>query len=1045
MLIELGPQNSNDRLESHMTPELWQRLKPLFYAALKKDPQDRAAFIEAACGQDQELKTHLKQLIEAEQQGTLTIDEPLVNLNDPMTLGRINNLGPTIGQTISHYRVLVKLGGGGMGVVYKAEDVTLGRFVALKFLPVHMADDPQALERFRREARAASALNHPHICTIYEIDERDNQTFIAMEFMEGATLKHHIAGDPLPLDEVLEWGIEMADALGAAHSKGIIHRDIKPANIFVTERGHVKILDFGLAKLVPTGGDSNVSDTTTASQSGRLTLPGTALGTRAYMSPEQVRCEEMDARTDLFSFGVVLYEMVTGILPFRGESVGVVAEAILNRTPVAPVRMNPDVPPKLEEIISKALEKDRKLRYQNAADIRTDLQRLRRDSESVRDSAATAPQVAPKLPTKSVRWASLSVAAIILVGLVVAAGLFYPHKVHALTDQDTIVLADFTNTTGDTVFDGALRQGLSVQLEQSPFLSIVSDQKIQHTLSLMGQPADAKLTPAIAREVCQRTGSAAVLDGSIASLGTQYVLGLRAVDCRTGEPIDAEQVQAAHKEDVLNALSQVASNFRTRVGESLASVKQYDTPLAEATTPSLEALKAYSAALKLHFSTNSIGPQPLYKRAIEIDPNFAMAYAMLGHTYGELGESDLAAEYLSKAYALRGHASEAEKFFITVSYDIRTTGNLEEARQTSEAWAQAYPRTAQAPGLLGGFVYPVFGNFEKTIEVNEKAIELDPDLAFSYFNLAGGYIYLDRLGDAEKTLQRASDRKLTITDSSAIYYDISFLKSDKAEMEHIVAQAQAKSTPASGLLNREAFASAYSGHLQQARAMSQRAVDVAQQSEQRERVAGFEAGAALREAFFQNAPAAKRSAAAALELSKDREVEYGTAFALALAGDSVKAQTLTDDLEKRFPEDTCVKFEYVPELRALLALNRNDPAKAVELLQVAAPYELGAPRSSFHAIYGVLYPIYVRGQAYLALHQGAQAAAQFQKILDHPGIAATDPVGALARLQIGRAYAMSGDHAKAKTAYQDFLTLWKDADPDIPVLQQAKTEYAKLQ
>jgi eukaryotic-like serine/threonine-protein kinase len=627
----------------------------------------------------------------------------------------------------------------------------------------------------------------------------------------------------------------------------------------------------------------------------------------------------------------------------------------------------------------------------------------------------------------------------------VGGRLFYPHKVHALTDKDTIVLADFTNSTGDPVFDGTLRQGLSVQLEQSPFLSIVSDQKIQHTLSLMGQPAEAKLTPTIAREVCQRTGSAAVLDGSIASLGTQYVLGLRAVDCRTGEPIDAEQVQAARKEDVLNALSQEASSFRMRVGESLATVKQYDTPLAEATTPSLEALKAYSAALKLHFTSNSAGPQPLYKRAIEIDPNFAMAYAMLGHTYGEMGESDLAAEYLSKAYALRDHASDAEKFFIIVSYDIRTTGNLEEARQTGEAWAQAYPRTSQAPGLLGAFVYPVFGRFEKSIELNKRAIEIDPDQSFSHFNLAYGYIHLLRLGEAENTLRLASERKLATSDSWILPYEIAFLKGDQLGMERATAAGQARSELDSEIPYYESFTLAYHGRLQQARAESQRALDFAQQSGQREKAAGFEAGAALREAFFQNAPAAKRSAAAALALSKDREAEYGAAFALALAGDSSTSQTLVDDMEKRFAEDTCVRSIYVPEVRAVLALNHNDPAKAIELLQVAAPFDLGTPRSSFHAIYGVLYPIYVRGEAYLALHQATQAAAEFQKILDHPGIAASDPVGALARLQIGRAYAMSGDTVKAKAAYQDFLTLWKDADANIPVLQQAKTEYMKLQ
>jgi DNA-binding winged helix-turn-helix (wHTH) protein/tetratricopeptide (TPR) repeat protein len=645
------------------------------------------------------------------------------------------------------------------------------------------------------------------------------------------------------------------------------------------------------------------------------------------------------------------------------------------------------------------------------------------------------------------RWRIWILAAGVLL-LLAAAGSYrfaFP-RTKLLTAKDTIVLADFSNSTGDPVFDGTLRQGMTVQLEQSPlspFLSLVSDERIQKTLALMAKPADARLTPALGREVCQRNGSAAVLDGSIAPLGTQYVLGLSVVDCRTGEVLDAEQAQAARKEDVLNALTQIASRFRTRVGESLASVKQYDTPLAEATTPSLEALKAFSAAVKINYSSDSAGAQPLYRRAIEIDPNFAMAYANLGQTYGELGESDLSAEYLAKAYALRNRVSDAEKFYLTVNYYIRTTGNLEAAQQQCETWAQEYPREARALGLPAGMIDPVFGKYEKSVEEGKKAVELDPDLSFSYFNLAGSYILLGRLDDAENVLRLAAQHKLRISDS-AESYDIAFLRGNAAEMKREDARGNAESEPDSGILVREAFAMAYSGHLQQARELSQRAVEDAHRSGQQERAAGFEAGSAVREALFANADRARHSAAAALADSKDREVEYGAAFALALAGDSSQAQALTDDLEKRFPEDTCVRFDYLPELRALLALNRGDPAKAIEQLQVAAPYELGVPRSSFHAFFGNLYPIYVRGEAYLALHQGLQAAAEFQKILDHPGIVLSDPVGALARLQLGRAYAMAGDTTKAKAAYQNFLTLWKDADPDIPVLQQAKAEYARL-
>jgi DNA-binding winged helix-turn-helix (wHTH) protein/Tfp pilus assembly protein PilF len=642
-------------------------------------------------------------------------------------------------------------------------------------------------------------------------------------------------------------------------------------------------------------------------------------------------------------------------------------------------------------------------------------------------------------------WKYLAIGAS-LVLLVLGTAFFLRRRQPILLGAtDSVVIADFTNTTGDPVFDGTLRQGLAVQLEQSPFLSLVSEERIQHTLRLMSQAPEARLTPELAREICERMAGAMVLDGSIASLGSRYVLGLRAKNCRTGDVLAEEQVQAARKEDVLNALSQIATRFRTRIGESLATVEKHDTPLAEATTPSLEALKAYSAALKVLSSTGSAAALPLFKRAIEIDPQFAMAHAWVGRMYGDIDESDLSAESTGRAWQLRDRASDREKFWITAAFYTQVTEDLEKAQQTCEVWAQTYPRDASPHDILSGIIYPVIGKYEQGVEEAKKAIELDPDFAMSYYLLASNYESLDRLGEAENTLQRASDRKLQIPDFLILRYDIAFLRDHKAGMEREAALDEGKSGVEVWIANKEAFALAYSGHLQEARRMSRRAVELAQQSGQRERAALWEIGSAVREAFFENAPEARRSTIAALALSKDREVEYGAAIALALSGDFSRSQILGNDLEKRFPEDTSVRFSYMPALRAILALNHGEPARAIELLQVAVPHELGAPPSGIHGFFGALYPIYVRGEAYLAEHQGAEAAVEFQKIIDHRGIVVSDPVGALAHIGLARAYALQGDTAKARTKYEDFFALWKDADPDIPILEHAKAEYVKLQ
>jgi DNA-binding winged helix-turn-helix (wHTH) protein/tetratricopeptide (TPR) repeat protein len=638
-------------------------------------------------------------------------------------------------------------------------------------------------------------------------------------------------------------------------------------------------------------------------------------------------------------------------------------------------------------------------------------------------------------------------AAAIAVLATVTLAYFYLRRAPKLTDKDTIVLADFTNSTGDSVFDGTLRQGLAVQLEQSPFLSLISEERNQQVLRLMGKPADARLTPEIAREICERTGSAAVLDGSIASLGSQYVLGLRAEDCRTGDVLAEEQVQAARKEDVLNALGQMASKFRTRVGESLTTIKEHDTPLAEATTPSLEALRAYSEGWKVVSSAGSAASVPFFSRAIEIDPNFASAYAALGRMYGDIGESVLSAQNTNQAYQLRDHASDQERFFISLTYELQVTGDLEKAQQICDFWVRAYPRASLPHGLLAGGVYPSIGKREKSVAEAKIAIGIDPDFAIGYSLLADSYLGLERTAEAEKTLQRASERKLDIPDFDVERYVIAFLKDDKTGMEREAALPREKPGVDDWMSNAEGFVSAYSGHLQEARKMSRRAADLARKAERRDTEALYEADAAMREALFGNVPTARQRAVDALALSNSRDAEYEAAFALALSGDASRSQGLTEDLSRRFPDDTIVRFTYVPTIRALVALNRGQPSRTVELLQAAIPYEGGVAiegGSEFLLGAGSFYSAYVRGLAYLAAHRGTDAAAEFQKILDHRGIVTCDPVGALAHLQLGRAYALSGDKAKAKSAYQDFLTLWKDADPDIPVLIQAKAESARL-
>jgi serine/threonine protein kinase/Tfp pilus assembly protein PilF len=1061
-----------------MESDRWRRLEELFHESLELGEQDRRAFLDQACGEDEALRRKLESMISLHTEADEFFKAPAFGATGLLAdceaeFNRVVASDPTmIGRTISHYRIVEIVGAGGMGTVYKAEDTKLGRLVALKFLtgittssdsaqsrlPVDVSKGSEFLASLEREARACSALDHPNICTVYEVDQHEGSSFIAMQLLSGRTLKEKIADKPLPAGEIIDLGIQIADALDAAHSAGIIHRDIKPTNIFVTKREEAKVLDFGLAKLDQH--DAAASETrpsmllplhtSVPPSENTLSRPGCALGTVAYMSPEQVLGRDLDARTDIFSLGVVLYEMATGCPPFKGENAKEVFSAILRETPGSTSKMNPALPAELERIIAKAMEKNREARYATAAELRDDLKKLK-------DASGSA------VANKHLSLIAAAALLILVGGISVTYFLLQRRQPAQFHERDTVVLADFRNSTGQSIFDDALKQGFRTQLEQSPFLNVLSDQKVAQQLRFMGRTPDTRLSADVAREICLRTNSKAMVTGSVAPLGTHFVLGLDAVNCKTGDALGNEQVEAENQEQVLSALAKATTKLRVKLGESLASVGQHDAPIEQATTTSLEALQAYSLAIKTMFSEGQTASIPFFQKAIQLDPDFAMAYARLGTVYSNINQFEMAAPTISKAYDLRSRVSERERFYIESHYYLNVTGEYDKAIQIYQMWQQAYPSDA-VPYVNLGALYTVVGEHEKNLDEQRQVLRVDPSVEYGYANMAIAYINLNQFASAKDVLMDAKKRFANPRFEDR-WYDLAFLQGDTEEMKRQIDAAIAKRAHGDRLLALQADTEAYYGHLIKARQFTRRAIQSARRDGDEESALGYQIIGALREAEFGNFPEARRQLTD-LKPGSGQSLRTLSALAFARSGVPKRALALANDLNHQHPADTLLNGYWLPTIRAAVHVGSEGQSEAIELLQAALPYELGVPQTPTNV---VPYPIYLRGLAFLSLGQGAQAAEQFQKILDHPGIVANCPLGALARLGLARAYAMesgtpgplntprrvkeqgasksqSGPDsiAKSQAAYADFFNLWKDADADIPILKQAQKEYRQL-
>jgi tetratricopeptide (TPR) repeat protein/predicted Ser/Thr protein kinase len=966
---------------------------------------------------------------------------------------------PTV---VSHYRLLDRLGEGGMGVVYRAEDLRLGREVAVKLLRTDVTSSSDWLGRFEREARLASSLQHPHICTIHELGEHDGQPFIAMERLEGQTVRQLIEKGPLPMDRLLGLARQIADALDAAHRRGIVHRDIKPANLFVTYGDHVKVLDFGLAKttsLEPptrTEAPALALPTRTAAPpvapptgswptlpaNGRLdlTATGVAVGTAAYMSPEQAYGQPLDARSDLFSLGSVLYEMATARRAFGGDDLGMIAMRIVNGILVPPRTVEPSIPADVEAIILKLMATDPKDRYQTAADLLVDLRAAMHRLDPGSDAAMPATAGAgPGAGRRSWRgWAvAAGIGAVALAG--VAKYVWSTSPAAALSDRDTILIGAFENVTGEPDFDGTLLTALRVQLGQSPFLDIVDDQRVNETLRSMGRPAEGGLSPAVSREVCQRLGLKAMLDGSIAALGTSYVLRLQATDCQTGEVIAREQTEATSQSQVLRSLGSMTSRMRTTLGESLKSIEAFDVPVEQATTPSLTALKAYTLGLEERRRGRELESVAFFNQAIELDHEFASAYAMLSTVYGSLGEWRRSEEYARLAYARRNRVSERERLFITYQYHDRVTGNQDEAAATLELWKSAYPREARPVNALA-LIHHRMGRHERAVDEAREALRRAPGSAFPLSNLAIAYRSLGRYDEARKAGDEAVALGVATTPTRRTLYLIGLLMGDGSAASHL---AWAQDRPREfDFVSAQAQVAAYEGRIRDARELFQRAIDMALARGLNGTASGYVAQLAWTEALF-DAPADRQAnvrrvlAAAPVDPDGPGTIpRFRAAAALAMAGLDADALAVVERAELDYPEATFVRTVLGPTTRAAIALGARQPAEALAALEAAKPTELGTVAG--------LVPLYLRAEAFAQRGDLAEAIREYQRVLSNRGVDPFTPVLPLAQLGIARAQARAGNAAASREAYETLFATWKAADADFHLLASARTEHAAL-